>query len=140
LTSESLIGRWLPVAGLAMVERCAESPLDDSRCGIGGGVARTRLRMANAPAAAAPAASSIVPASTFGQRRLAGAGGSSLRAVAASIAETFGPILSCIETLPLAALTAIQARTRPTLGLALVAAPPARRRAVMVALLVIGLV
>jgi hypothetical protein len=123
-----------------MVERCAELPLDDCRCGIGGGVARARLRMAIAAAAAAPAASSAVPASTFGQRRLAGAGGSSLRAVAASIAETLGPTLFCIETLPLAALTAIQARTRPTFGLAQVAAPPARRRAVLAALLVIGLV
>jgi hypothetical protein len=54
------------------------------------------------------------------------------------MAETFGPILSCIETLLLAALFAIQARTRPTLGLAQVAAPPAWRRAVVVAFVVIG--
>lgn len=86
---------------------------------------RDLLRIARAVAAAAPAASKAVPASTFGQRRVRDRGGSSVRAVAASMAEIRGATLSCIATLPRAALTAAQARTRPTLGLAQPAAPTA---------------
>jgi len=96
------------------------------------------LRSAIAVAAAAPAASSAVPAITFGQRRPRGLGGSSLRAVAASMADTLGAMLSCTETLPRAALTAIHARRRPTRGLAQPAAPVAPCLAVFAALLVIG--
>jgi hypothetical protein len=96
------------------------------------------LRSANAVAAATPAASSAVPASTLGQRRERGLGGSSRLAVAASIAETLGATVSCTATLPRAARTAIHARSRPTLGLAHVAAVSALCRAVSAALLVIG--
>src|SRR5580658_194486 len=101
-------------------------------------MARDRLRIAIAVAAAAPAARSAVPASTLGHRRACGLGGSSLRAAAASTEDTRGATLSCTDTLPLAALTAIQARARPTLGFAQLAAPPAPWPAVMAALLVIG--
>ena len=112
--------------------------MDDGLGGMGGGMAPCLPRMAIAAAAAAPAASMAVPASTFGKRRDRGFGGSSFRAAMASMAETLGATVSCIETLPRAALTAIHARTRPTLGLAQVAALPAPCLAVMAALLVIG--
>src|ERR1700722_16930558 len=92
---------------------------------IGAGMTCDLLRIAMAVAAAAPAASSATPAKTFGQRRAAGLGGSSRRAVAARTDETRGATLSCTEMLLLAARTAIQARTRPTRGLAQTAAPPA---------------
>jgi len=91
-----------------------------------------------AVAAAAPAASKAVPAITFGQRRAWGFGGSSLRAAAASTDDNLGATFSWSETLPRAALTAIQARTRPTRGLAQPAAPVAPYLAVIAALLVIG--
>jgi hypothetical protein len=92
---------------------------------------RDFLRIASAIDAAAQAVSIAVPASTFGQRRVRCGGGSSVRAVAASMAEILGATVSCMDTLPRAALTAIQARSLPTLGLAQTAAPAA-------ALLVIG--
>jgi hypothetical protein len=52
--------------------------------------------------------------------------------------EIFGATVSCTETLPRAARIAIHARTRPTLGLAQSAAPPAPRLAVPAALFVTG--
>src|SRR5579859_179664 len=94
--------------------------------------------MAMATAAAAPAPSRAVPASTFGTRRERGLGGSSLRAVAASTAESLGAMISVTETLPRAARTAIHARALPTFGVAQVAAVPALRFAVSAALFVIG--
>ena len=106
--------------------------------GIGGGIARCLLRIAMAAAAAAPAASMAVPARTFGKRRDRGFGGSSFRAAMASISETRGATVSCTATLPRTALTAIHARTLPTLGMAQVAALPAPCLAVLAALLVIG--
>jgi hypothetical protein len=75
----------------------------------------------------------------LGQRRDdRGLGGSSRLAVAASSAETLGASVSCTETLPRAARTAIHARTRPTLGLAQFAALPAPYLAVKAAFLEIG--
>ncbi|HET9898606.1 MAG TPA: hypothetical protein VFQ44_27095 [Streptosporangiaceae bacterium] len=96
------------------------------------------FRTAIAVAAAAPAASRAVPARTLGQRRGCDRGGSSRRAAAASTDETAGATLSWTDTLPRAALTAIQARTRPTLGFAQPNASPALRRAVVAAIFVIG--
>ena len=107
-------------------------------CASDVGIAFDLFRMAIAVAAAAPAASSAVPASTFGQRLACGTGGSRRLAADASTEETLGATCSCTEMLPRAALTAIQARTRPTLGLAQVAVIPAPRRAVIVAFFVIG--
>jgi len=54
------------------------------------------------------------------------------------MAATLGATVSCTETLPRAALTAIHARTLPTRGLAQFAAVPARRLAVSAALFVSG--
>src|ERR1700690_1714502 len=105
---------------------------------MGGGIARCLPRMAMAAAAAAPAASMAVPARTFGNRRDRGLGGSSFRAAIASMADTRGATVSWTATLPRTAPTAIHARTRPTLGMAQVAAVPAPCLAVMAALLVIG--
>ncbi len=132
------MARSASALGLSTFERWSEAPLDGWRTGIGGGFERAFFRIAMAVAAAAPAASNAVPASTLGQRRACGFGGSSLRAVAASTDESLGATFSCTETLPRAALTAIQARTRPTRGRAQPAAPVARRLAVIAALLVIG--
>jgi hypothetical protein len=110
--------------------------------GIGDGgierIMRAFLRIAMPAAAAAPAASSADPARTFGQRRDCGLGGASFLAAIASMAETVGATVSCIEMLPRAALTAIHARALPTCGSAHVAAEPARRLAVLVALFVMG--
>ena len=114
------------------------APLAGGLGGMGGGMVRCLARMAMAAAAAAPAASMAVPARTFGKRRERGFGGSSFRAAMANIAETLGATVSCTDSLPRTALTAIHARTRPTLGLAQVAALPAPCRAVVAALLVIG--
>lgn len=137
----SAMARSASALGLSTLERWSGATfetLDGGRRDIGGGFLRDLLRIAMAVAAAAPAASKAVPASTFGQRRACGLGGSSLRAVAASIDEILGATLSCTETLPRAALTAIQARRRPTRGLAQPAAPVAPCLAVMAALLLIG--
>src|SRR5215469_14466756 len=130
----SAMARSASALGLSTLERWSGATfdtLDGGRRDIGGGFLRDLLRSAMAVAAAAPAASNAVPASTFGQRRACGLGGSSLRATPASTDETLGATLSWTEMLPRAALTAIQARTRPTRGFA----QPA---AVMVAFLVIG--
>src|SRR5215469_7860622 len=130
----SAMARSASALGLSTLERWSGATfdtLDGGRRDIGGGFLRDLLRIAMAVAAAAPAASNAVPASTFGQRRDCGLGGSSLRATPASTEETLGATVSWTETLPRAALTAIQARTRPTRGLAQPAAP-------MVAFLVIG--
>ena len=78
------------------------------------------------------------PARTFGKRRDRGFGGSSFRAAMANMAATRGATVSCTATLPRTAPTAIHARTRPTLGLAQVAALSAPCLAVFAALLVIG--
>jgi hypothetical protein len=107
----------------------------------GGGIERIMrefLRIVMAVTAAAPAASSAIPARAFGQRRDCGLGGSSFLAATASMAETLGATVSCIEMLPRAALTAIHARALPTCGLAHVAAVSARRLAALVALFVLG--
>jgi len=111
--------------------------LADGRGGSGA-VVPGLLRITIAAAAAPAAASIAVPARTFGHRRDCGFGGSSLRAVAASMADTRGATVSCTETLPLAARTAIHARALPILGMAQSAAPPARRLAVTAAFFVIG--
>lgn len=132
------MARCLSAFGLAIRELWSEAPLDGGRFDPLPGIALDRLRMAIAAAAAAPAASSAVPASTFGQRLVCGTGGSSFRAAVASTDETLGARCSCTEMLPRAALTAIQARTRPTLGLAQVVVIPAPRRAVIVAFFDIG--
>jgi hypothetical protein len=133
LTSDS---RPASALGFSTVDGCSAVPLD----GIGrsGGKFCCLARMAMAAAAAAPAASRAVPAITFGQRRDRGLGGSSRRAVAASMVESRGATVSWTETLPRAALTAIHARALPTRGLAHVAALPAPRLAVFAALFVIG--
>ena len=99
---------------------------------------RCLSRMAIAAAAAAPAASSAVPANIFGMRRDRGFGGSSRLAVAASMAATLGATVSCTATLLRVALTAIHALTLPTFGPAQLAAVPARRLAVSAAFFVIG--
>jgi hypothetical protein len=109
---------------------CWSDAFLEGRGGIGGRSERVFQRIAIAKDAAAPAASMALPTSTFGQRRLRCRGGSSVRAVAASMAEILGATLSCTETLPRAALTAIQARTLPTLGLAQTAAPAAAFRVI----------
>src|ERR1022692_2140098 len=88
-----------------------------------------RLRRIMAVAAAPPAARIAVPTSSCGQRRDRCFGGSRRRAVAESMAPTFGATVSWTETLPRAARTAIHARARPTLGPAQPAAPPAPRTA-----------
>ncbi len=121
----SAMARSLSALGLSTWERWSAALRCCWRLGAGAGMARDLLRIAMAMAAAPPAASNAVPASTLGQRRARGRGGSSLRAVAASMYEILGAKLSWTETLPRAALTAIQARTRPTLGLAQPAAPTA---------------
>jgi len=112
-----------------------------SECIGGGGIERIMrafLRIVMTVATAPPAASSAIPARAFGQRRDCGLGGSSFLAATASMAETLGATVSCIEMLPRAALTAIHARALPTCGLAHVAALPARRLAVLVARFVMG--
>jgi hypothetical protein len=134
----SAMVRSASALGFSTLERWSDVPLDDRPRGIGGGTGRARLRIAIAVAAAAPAASNAVPAITLGQRRACGFGGSSRRAVAASMYEILGATFSCTVTLPRAALTAIHARIRPTRGLAHPAAPVALCLAVMAALLVIG--
>jgi hypothetical protein len=107
-----------------------------------GGIAMARmaflLRIDTAATAAAPATSSAMPASIGGIIRFRRFGGSSLLAAVASMAATRGPIVSCIDTLPRAALTAIQPLALLTRGLAQPAAMSARRLAVNAALLVIG--
>lgn len=79
-----------------------------------GGIAMARmaflLRIDTAATAAAPARSSAMPASIGGIMRVLRFGGSSLLAAVASMAAIRGPIVSCIDTLPRAALTAIQPR------------------------------
>jgi len=138
LTSASLLARSFSALGLSTVAGCSAVPLAGDLGGMADGMMRCLLRMAMAAAAAAPAASSAVPASTLGNRLDRGLGGSSRRAVAASMAESLGATVSCTETLPRAALTAIHARTRPTRGLAQSAAVPARCLAFLAALFVIG--
>ena len=123
--------------GLSTVD-CWSALLAGGLGGMGGGTARCLLRIAMAAAAAAPAASMAVPARTFGKWRDRGLGGSSFRAAMANMAETLGATVSCTETLPRTALTAIHARTLPTLGLAQVAALPAPCLAVIAAFFVIG--
>jgi hypothetical protein len=142
LTSASLFARSASAFGLSPADCGSVVLLAGVPEGIGGGgiepIMREFLRIAMAVAAAAPAASSAVPARTFGQRRDCRLGGSSFLAAIAIMAETLGATVSVIETLPRAALTAIHARALLTCGLAHVAAVPARRLAVFVALFVMG--
>jgi hypothetical protein len=142
LTSASLVARSASAFGLSPADCGSVVLLDEVPEGIGVGgtdrIMRAFLRIVMAVAAAAAAASSAVPAITFGQRRDCCLGGSSFLAATASMAETLGATVSCIETLLRAALTAIHARALPTCGLAHVAALPARRLAVLVALFVMG--
>jgi hypothetical protein len=138
LNSASLISRSASAFGSTIFTDGSAPAAAGGLGGSGVRMARALLRSTIAVAAAPPAASSAVPATIFGQRRPRRFGGSSLRAVVASIDETFGPMVSCTLTLPRAARIAIQARILPTLGLAQPAAPSAPRLAVPAALLVIG--
>src|SRR5215469_16094772 len=102
----SAMARSASALGLSTLERWSGATfdtLDGGRRDIGGGFLRDLLRIAMAVAAAAPAASNAVPASTFGQRRACGLGGSSLLATPASTDETLGATLSWTEMLPRAA-------------------------------------
>jgi hypothetical protein len=134
--------RSAPAFGLSAPDGGSAAVLEEDSEGIGGvGIERTIrafLRIAIAAAAAAPAASSAIPARAFGHRRDCRLGGSSFLAATASMVETLGATVSCIEMLPRAALTAIHARALPTCGLAHVAAVSARCLAVLVARFVMG--
>jgi hypothetical protein len=142
LTSASLLARSASAFGFSPADCASVVLLDGLPEGIGDGcierIMRVFLRIAIAVAAAAHPASSAVPTRTLGQRRDFILGGSSFLAAIASMAEPLGPTVSRIEMLPRAALTAIHARALPTCGLAHVAAVPARRLAILVALFVMG--